>query len=414
MEYKEIESKQNDINCVISTENVNIGHQPEIDYLKAILIYLMINDHVYFHYSHGCIILNQIMDFIIHLFGAGGFMLLMGFGMKYSKHHEPKNYISRGIVLLTQGQYINIIRDCLPNLIAYWITWEKIFISRALLVLTVDILHFSGIAFCLLALLKKIKLSDFFILIISIIMNIVNLLLSKKMKFPNNFLLSSFLGYFVMTDAESYFPLFSYFIFVAFGYWLGGIYQKINDKNNFYNLILIICPPILILYYIVRSFYDFPFLPKHLSDKHYSLYPFPDCLLSCMFNLTILAISYKIDKLFKGKTPVLITYIGKNMNDFYIISYLLLIYIKSFLIITRGEDSPSQMNFPIIFSFVLFVLSKILIDINNKYIHFTIINLKNPLRNYVFALIWITTIIILIFVCPKVEFYTTIWNNYME
>jgi hypothetical protein len=162
MEYKEIESKQNDINCIISTENVNIGHQPEIDYLKAILIYLMINDHVYFHYSHGCIILNQIMDFIIHLFGAGGFMLLMGFGMKYSKHHEPKNYISRGIVLLTQGQYINIIRDCLPNLIAYWITWENIFISRALLVLTVDILHFSGIAFCLLALLKKIKLSDFF------------------------------------------------------------------------------------------------------------------------------------------------------------------------------------------------------------------------------------------------------------
>ena len=72
------------------------------------------------------------------------------------------------------------------------------------------------------------------------------------------------------------------------------------------------------------------------------------------------------------------------------------------------------MNFPIIFSFVLFVLSKILIDINNKYIHFTIINLKNPLRNYVFALIWITTIIILIYVYPKVEFYTTIWNNYME
>ena len=41
------------------------------------------------------------------------------------------------------------------------------------------------------------------------------------------------MGYFILTYAEAYFPFFSYFIFVAIGYWLGGICQKISNKENF-------------------------------------------------------------------------------------------------------------------------------------------------------------------------------------
>jgi hypothetical protein len=43
----------------------------------------------------------------------------MGVGMKYSRHRELKDYISRGVVLLTLGQYFNLIRDTLPNLIGW-------------------------------------------------------------------------------------------------------------------------------------------------------------------------------------------------------------------------------------------------------------------------------------------------------
>ena len=416
--YKKFKSQQKEEksynNCLFSSENVNVGHQPEIDYLKTFLIYLMVNDHVYFHYSKGNFNFNKIMDFIIHVFGAGGFMFLMGIGMRYSKYHEPKNYFARGIILLTQGQYVNFIRDCLPNLIIWWITGNKIFISRALCVLTVDILGFSGIAFWFLALMKKIKLSDYFILIIGIIMNIFAFSLPKIMKSPNNYLLSTFLGYFVLTNAESYFPFFSYFFFVAFGYWLGGIFQKINNKEKFYNLFLIVCPPFLVIYYIFRSNYNIPLLPKHLSDEHYSLYPFPDSMCSCMINLIALAIFHKIDILLKGKTPQFILYAGKNVNEYYIISYILLYYLKTFLIATRGENFPSKMNYPILFSFVILIASTILIEINNRYINFTITTLKNPVRNFVFALIWIINIIAVIYIYPKVEVYATIWNNYLK
>ena len=133
-----------------------------------------------------------------------------------------------------------------------------------------------------------------------------------------------------------------------------------------------------------------------------------------MINLISLAIFHKIDILLKGKTPQFILHAGKNVNEYYIISYILLYYLKTFLIATRGENFPSKMNYPILFSFVILIASTILIEINNRYIHFTITTLKNPVRNFVFALIWITNIIAVIYIYPKVEVYATIWNNYLK
>jgi len=74
-------------------------------------------------------------------------MIIMGFGMKYSRHLDPKSYIACGFILLTFGQLVNLLRDCLPNLIAWWITGNKIFLSRSMMLLQKDILTFAGLAF---------------------------------------------------------------------------------------------------------------------------------------------------------------------------------------------------------------------------------------------------------------------------
>ena len=231
---KEEEKIDND--CIFSKENVNMGHQKEFDYLKAFEIFIMGHTLVYDNYSPDY--LYGIVHYIGYILGANVFMILMGIGMKYSRHHEPKNYISRGIGLLTIGQLVNFFRDTLPCLIAWWATEDKFFLSQALLILQNDILSFAGFAFLFLGLLKKLNLSDDYIVIIGIILNCFNFVLSKIMKSPNNFLLSQFLGYFVLTDAEAIFPLCSYFIFVAFGHWIGGYYQKMLNKDKFYDIIL--------------------------------------------------------------------------------------------------------------------------------------------------------------------------------
>lgn len=414
MENKGTESKQKAEkianNCAFSKENVNMGRQPEFDYIKTLIIFIMIFQHVYENYSRDC--LSDMIDFLGFIFGADVFMTLMGIGMKYSRNHSPSTYVSRGILLLTKGQCVNLLKAG-PNLIAWWTTGNKKFISRALLILNADILIFAGFSFLLFALMKKMKKSDNFILNIGIIMNIVNFILYNIVKPPKNFLLSQFLGYFILTDAETYFPFFSYFVFVAFGYWLGEFYKKLSNKDKFYNLILIFCLPTATIYYYFRSHYNFPMFPEYYSDEQYALNPGPDAAATTMITLTGLAIFYKIDMMLKGKTPYFITHCGKNLNQYYMISYIITMQMNIFLRATKGDNYPWKMKYPTLFAIMIFVLCKISIYMNDNYIHFSISDLKNSMKNFIFAFIWIITIISVIYIYPKVEVYTTFWNFYL-
>lgn len=397
---------------IFSKEKVNMGHQCEIDYLKALGVFLMVETHYFDEFSPGYF--SEIIYFLSFILGAAGFMLLMGIGMQYSRYHAPKNYIARGIGLLTMGQLLNLLRDCLPNLLAYWATGKNVFISRALQVIEADILPFAGLSFFLLAFMKTLKLSSSTILIISLIMNIAAYPLFNIMESPKNFLLSQFLGFFVLTDAESFFPLCSYFVFVAFGYWLGDLYQHMTNKDKFYNLVLIICLPLVTIYYYFRSHYDIPYLPEYFSDEHYCLYPGPDAIASCMTNLIALALFYKLDEMLGGKTPEFVTHAGKNLNQYYIISCMIIFHSCIYIIATKGEHAPKEVKAPTFFSLMVIVICRITIDMNDKYIGFTITKLKKPKQNIVFALVWILSIISVIYIYPKVEVYSTFWNNYQK
>ena len=414
MKEKDSESKikddKTDNTFIFSNENVNIGRQPEFDYLKTLAIIIMIVSHLNFGYAE-CYIYQALED-LESLLSASTFMFLMGMGMKYSRHHEIKHFVSRGITLLTLAQFFNFLRDTLPNLIAWWRTGDKVFISRALLIIRGDILTFAGYAHLFIALLKKMKLSDIHILIIGIIMNLIIYPLSKIMKPPDNFLLSQFLGYFIFTNAECYFPLLSHFIFVAFGNWLGGIYQKLSNKDKFYNRIFIVCFPIVIIYQYIRKNYEIPLLPEYDLYEHYCLSPGPDAIHRSMAHMMFLSIFYKLDKML-GKTPYIVSHFGKNLNQYYMITYIIIMQSSTFLISTRGEKFTSEMKNLDLLAIVITVSTYFIIELNDKYIHFTITTLKNPKRTIVFSFIWIITIICVIYIYPKVEEYATMWNLYL-
>ena len=414
MKGKNFESKEKEVkidqDIIFAKENVNTGRQPEVDYLKTLGVFTIAVYHVYLGFSQGYLMMP--LKNLCVILTAGCLMFLMGIGMKYSRHHEIKDYICRGFLLLTLGQFLYLIRDTLPNLIGWWITGNKRFIARALLVFQSDILTFSGFAHFFLVILKKMKLSDFSILIIGLIMNFISYPLFRIMKSPSNYILSQFLAYFVLTDAEAYFPLIGYFVYVAFGYWLGGFYQRLSNKDKFYNRILIFLLPIVAIYHYIRSYYDIPLHPELYSVEHYCLSPGLDSIVRCMASLVFLAGFYKLDKIL-GKTPYFVWHCGKNLNQYYIISFVLTTHIYTFLNITRGEKFTEDFKYSDLLAFMILFSCRIIIDMNDNYIHFGIITLKNQKRNIVFALIWIISIISLIYIYPKVEIYANIWNGYL-
>ena len=410
------EDKQIEHNCIFSKEKVNLGHQPEIDYVKALCVFLIVIQHIYQNYTSDS---SELIFMIIYILSntitpATSLMFLMGIGMKYSRHHEIKYYVSRGISLLTMAQFLYLIRETIPNLIVWWITAKQINIARAMLVLQTDILTFAGFSFLFFALMKKMKLSDSCILIISIILNIGAAVLYTKMKSTNNYILSIFLGYFILTNAEAYFPFCCYFIFVAFGYWFGGIHQRVSNKDKFYNLFLIFCIPSVIIFHYLRFNNDILSLLPFTLFEDYCLMPVPIAIVFTMSTLIYFAIFYKFNKIFKGKTPGFITHLSKNLNQYYFISYVITVQTAIFLKATKGEKYPSEMKKGTLYSFILIIFCRMAIDINDKYIHFTITTLKNPMRIYVFAFIWILTFTLFIYIYPKVEIYANMWNNYLN
>ena len=145
----------------LAVEKVNTGRQPEIDLLKGIGILTMILNHTF----RGCApesqgILWSIIAWYPALFGLGIFIICAGIGMRYSRRQAPRDTATRGVVLLTIAQLVNLLRSGLPALAAFQITGKQIFVPFILDVFNSDILTFFGLGFLLMALLKALNKNE--------------------------------------------------------------------------------------------------------------------------------------------------------------------------------------------------------------------------------------------------------------
>jgi len=399
----------------IDDKPVNTGRQPELDLFKTICIVFMILAHV-------ALDLTQItsegseygfIDYLICIAGAATFMICMGIGMRYSKNQSPAKYVARGIGLLTVGQLLNLLRNTLPNLIAYWLTGKNFFIANAYLVIQPDILSFAGLAFLLMALMKKLKLSDGSILAIGFGMNLLGLIMYYVHPSNSSFILSQIQGFFFISDAECYFPLFCYFVFVAFGYFVGGYYPRIKDKDRLSTLVLLVCTPVCTVYYALRILVPFPYLPELGSDLQYSMVPATDAVGSCLVSLFFIALLYKICRIFfKNGLPGFLTYPAEHINAYYCISYLLILPLQTFLIAVRGRLFDSDL-FSLVYFIIVMVLCYVIIEVNDRYIHFDVARLKGKNQMIFLSTVWILTFAAAFYCYPRIDEFATMWNEYL-
>jgi hypothetical protein len=396
-----------------ASDKVNVGRQPEIDFLKAFCILCMIVLHIY----EDCVsepngILYELLEKICSFTGAATFMICMGIGMCYSRQQDSKSYLIRGLELLTVGQFLNLLRNAIPNLIAYWFTGKQIFIANSLLVIQADILTFAGFAFLFMSLLKKLNVSALGALITGFILNVAVIPLLSSVPEPSNFLLSQLMAFFVITKAEAFFPFTSYFIFVAFGYFIGGKYPFIADKKGLSKIIFLVCTPIIVLYYAFRLNVPFPYLPKFGTDFQYVTNAGPDAWVICLTSLVMLALFYRISTLLGGKAPALVNHISLNINSYYCVSYIFTIPAQTILLAFYGQLMNSML-IATIYSLIVIALCYFIIDFNEKKLHFHLVTLTQPKKAITYAFIWICTILVVIYSYPRIQEYATFWNEYL-
>ena len=403
-----------------SDSKVNTGRQQELDLLKALCVVGMIFVHVLLDLGKK-VMPGVVDDYLTEFFGGATFMISMGIGMCYMRRQTPSSYLIRGFGLLTIGQFLNILRNCLPNLIGYWVTGRQFFISNSLLILQADILTFAGLSFLLMALFKRLRLKNGAILLISVVMSLIALFMWRALPAPyswsvkpthDSYLVSQMLAFFVITNAESYFPLFCYFVFVAFGYFIGGYYPRIRDKDALANRIMAVCFPLAAIYYVCRFTMKMSFLPELGSDLQYSMKPTPDAIATCLFTLGFLALLYKFVKLIGGKLPGFVTHFSTNINSYYCLSYLFILPVQTVLIALTGQLFPGKI-IPIVYSFFVVFACYALIELNERYWHIHFATLKGAKMIVFTVSVWIATVAIIVYAYPRITEFANIWNEYL-
>ena len=402
------------LSSLFAKEEVNTGRQGEIDFLKAFLIIGMIFVHVYedCFESHG-VMSDVICEYLCVIIGAASFMFCMGISMQYSRRVNPKNLALRGLSLLCVGQLLNLGRNVLPNMIAYAVTGGKWFLAEWMLVLQADILTFAALTFFFMAILLALRCSPKTILIIGAAFSIISLICNYTVKPPSGYLLSQLLGFFIITDAESYFPFFSYFIFVAFGFFVGSYYRRIRDKDRASSFVFRVILPICTVYYLIRFFVPMPFLPEVSSDLQYNLQPFPDAIATSLVSIILLAMFYKIVKVwFHGKAPAVVSSISRNVNRYYCISYMFILPLQTIFVAVYGY-LPEMSVTPFFVSILVCILCALIIPVYEKTLAGPIQKMNPVPKLGIYALILLATVLVLVYVYPKLDVYPNIWNDYL-
>ena len=394
-----------------SEERVNAGRQPELDLLKALCVLGMIMIHVFLDLGEK-VLPTVLDDYTTVFFGASTFMICMGIGTGYMRSQSPKAYYIRGFGILTIGQFLNILRNSLFNLIAYWITGDQFFIANAFLILQSDILSFAGLAFLLLGLFKQLKIKTSAVLGISVAMSTAALVLWHLAPLQGSYLVRQLAAYFIITDAEAYFPLFCYFIFVAFGCFIGEYYPRIKDKNALANRVIAICLPLSALWLVPRFIFEMPWLPKLGGDLQYNLQPTPDAIAGCLFTLGFLAVLYKIVRAMGGRLPKVVLHFSRYINSYYCLSYLFILPLQTILIAVKGSVMSGKL-LPVLYWIFVTAACYVLIELNEKYWHIHFVTLKGKKLAAFTAGVWIATVVIAAYAYPRIEEFANIWNEYL-
>jgi len=230
----------------LKENEVNTGRQKEIDIVKGFLMILIIFIHSFQTIADENARVSGVYRGLFSVFmlsGACLYLFSMGFGSVYSKHNSPKELAKSGIRLLFYQALSNLIYGvCLtiPYYIRNLLMGEAIgsrdlYEANLIAMLTfLNIFYISGMAYFLLALLKKINVPVSIYFVLSIVFAFLSPILAKLTS--ENPIVYWLLEISFGGQYKTSFSFFPYLSFVLMGYVFAKILRRVEekDKGRFY------------------------------------------------------------------------------------------------------------------------------------------------------------------------------------
>ena len=397
---------------IFSNERINTGRQREIDALKAFSIMMMIIthciDYLFFYEDHLPSVI--IDDILAQSIGASGFMACMGLGVAFSRKISHKEYFKRGISLLMVGQAFNLFRYAIPSVIAYLMYSDPSHRIYTFLIFSSDILQFAGLFFLCMGVFVLFKLKPWHIFLISVLASIIGTILTLKIH-TGSYALDQFIGFFIATETESFFPLFNWLIYPAFGLVFGEILQYVKDKKLFYGMLLLPASIVSAVYYYIGLALDQDIFTVftvwqsfcYVNTIEAIAHLFCISVMICLFFF----MTYRLpDKVMKPAY-----FISKNITRIYIVHYVI---IESIIILSQKKFKDSMTAGSCYALAALFiVISLIVVWIYDKKLAKTARAFFGRHIYFWYGVIIVTSLILCVWAYTGGAEFPNLYNNYL-
>ena len=290
----------------------------ELDLAKALAIVAMIITHTGEEFSFEPYVGRP----WFHLVAAPLFMFSMGVTMRYTSHNTAEDFARRGVHLIFLGYVLNFFRSTI------WLIFGKLFWDREPWGIlesfaTLDILHFAGLAFLTVALLRKLRCPEYGMLLISLVMLAFAPMLDTHMEDMR--IANYFQGFLWRAHGEACFPLMNWFVFPCLGISFGKLLKwHVREYDRFYSILLPSAAVMLLAaIFVLRGCGIDVFSYVFAIDKYYSM-NLASVSMHLLAILTIVALCFFAMKAIDGGFRDAIVYISRNLNNIYITQWLLI------------------------------------------------------------------------------------------
>jgi len=339
----------------------------ELDLTKTfILLVSMIGIHSFYDLTTMDVsesTIGSVLNVFAGTFGAPVFMFCMGITLHFSRHQTPRNWLHRGISLLTIGLAVNILRWGTYAFDAYWTNQPELYKGLAL-IYNVDIMQFAGLAFMLLALLQYLHLGHWGILAIGVGLNLIGSLLEGHC--TDSYVINQLLGYFYPTPTCCCFPLMNWFIFVAAGNTMGTHYSRTNDIGRFFRWQLPIGGIVTAVYLYLTIVVQVPVLRTLQGDWGlYWMNPY-DALPTAFFIAPFMvSVFWLLGRLIPDSWMRVLSYPSQHINQVFCISWIWIMWIAHvFLFVPKATTDGTF----IVVWLIIIALTLLSIFIYEKYL----------------------------------------------
>ncbi len=404
------------LDSIFDRSIVNKGRQKEIDLLKAFSIIMMIITHVvddlYINYDEHLpsAIIN---DVLAQTIGAAGFMICMGIGIMYSKGASPKEYFRRGLSLLIVGQVLNLIRYGLVGITAYAISGEELSRDYVMLVFSNDILQFAGLFFIFMGLAGKLDLKPIHVFIISVVFNLIATFFAFKIK-TGAYALDQFIGMFIATESESYFPMFNWMIYPAFGMVLGQVLLHVKDKKKFYGILLVPTAVIWGVYYYIGVFADQHVIKFYNEWRSIAYVNIVDAGCQLICNFSMLCMFYFLTLIMTEKIMKGVYFVSHNINRYYCVHLVFVHAISALFPVFFGENPIDSALKCYLTALGVLILCTIIIWYYDLKMFAPLHKALDRHIYFWYALVVILSIAACVFASLGGDTYPNLYNDYME